>query len=784
MSFSASWDTTGIEGEHAIYLVLDVRNDVAEQREDNNVVRLAIALQDADVFVAPLFFSSNGDGVQDEAALFYRVSAAGEIRVEVQDDEGGLVRELPTTPGDTASVVWDGRAANGVLARDGAYFFVALADEVEVLRRRVVLDTNRSSVVEALGTDLVSFTQLTCPLPNAFSLEGPAWLPNDRAAYFIVTSPDPIDAPDYPVGLYRISSDARSTELVLEDPAFEDLEFIDRFGDFNPRQLHAVAADGQRALVKGRTDGIQILDLATGERTPLGHDESSSATWTSDGRRILVGSPTGLFFYDATGALLQTLSTANVEVARLAPDELRILYRILDETVLRVIHVDGTGDRVLESTDATKFFGSDVDIRGLAVDQLRFFPDGSAYFEWLFFFEEETAGPFELDIDEDTIEDGDFFRELSWDEKWDIDVAGSFHVAQRFRGRETRPIIPSTLGFRLQWSYRDTHISYTGAGDDGCVGFGVWLVRSLVNGEADFRLTRLPSRFGVQITGTVSDLNLDAYTLEFARVETPDAFTPIQPPSDVPVIADTITTWIPPAPGDYLVRLTLLDKAGNETVRLDRIFWEETLPIASLRRAPAYVSPNGDLVQDELLVDYDVLTSTNLVFHIRDGEGRSVRMIERNELVPGPASFVWDGTDDLGVPVDDGNYVLEIQGAEFPVTVDATFPVVEATYSELYTDNSDEFEPKLAVDLDGRVLDATLDAWEIATLDGETLYSAQREVGALVHNSDRGRELAWPRLPSSDHLAIRHPERRHRVENLAPDPCLDSLCRQPSRSHR
>ena len=48
---------------------------------------------------------------------------------------------------------------------------------------------------------------------------------------------------------------------------------------------------------------------------------------------------------------------------------------------------------------------------------------------------------------------------------------------------------------------------------------------------------------------------------------------------------------------------------------------------------------------------------------------------------------------------------------------------------------------------------------------------------ALVHNSDRGRELAWPRLPSSDHLAIRHPERRHGVENLAPDPCLTSLCR-------
>ena len=48
--------------------------------------------------------------------------------------------------------------------------------------------------------------------------------------------------------------------------------------------------------------------------------------------------------------------------------------------------------------------------------------------------------------------------------------------------------------------------------------------------------------------------------------------------------------------------------------------------------------------------------------------------------------------------------------------------------------------------------------------------SGARVIDALVHNSDRGRELAWPRLPSSDHLAIRHPERRHGVENLAPDP--------------
>ena len=76
--------------------------------------------------------------------------------------------------------------------------------------------------------------------------------------------------------------------------------------------------------------------------------------------------------------------------------------------------------------------------------------------------------------------------------------------------------------------------------------------------------------------------------------------------------------------------------------------------------------------------------------------------------------------------------------------------------------------------------------------DGDESHTARNDsrdravhvAGALVHNSDGGRELSWPRLPSSDHLAIRHPERRHGVQNLAPDACLDSLRRQPSRSHR
>ena len=730
-SFVAEWDTTGVEGEHALYLVLDVRDDVNEQREDNNVVRVPVALQNADVFVAPIFFSPNGDRIQDETVFSYRLSVGSAVDVEIRDGEERTVRELTATSDESASVVWDGRAADGVVAPDGAYFFVVLADGLEVVRRRVVLDTNRSKVVEALGSDLVSLTQLTCPLPG--SVSGPAWLPDDGAAYVIVTQPDAANAPDFPVGLYRVSSDGRSVTLVVADETLQGVTFIDA-RRFSARSsvFRTVSADGLYALVESAAEGIQILDLTSGARTALGHDANASATWTSDGRRVFVRSSTGLFFYDADGMLLDTLFLGDAEAAALSPDDLRIIYRRREESFLRVIDADGDNDRVLASTDATLFF-EDLILHFLETYELVFLDVDTVQFAYLFVVEEAFAGPFRININEDTVDDrlneGPFLGVPSLDRRWEIRSQGFQLVAKRIDGRETRPIATGSSNAPA-WSYRDTHISYIAVSSEGCVGTsGISVARSLLNGEADFRLTRLPSSFGVQITGTVADRNLLAYTLDYAPVATPEAFAPIQPPSAAPVVADTITTWIPPAPGDYLVRLTLRDKAGNDTVRLDRIFWDETPPIASLRRGPTYVSPNGDSVQDELLVEYDVIAPANLVFHIRDEDGRSVRAIERNELALGPASFVWDGTDDFGVAVDDGDYVLEVEGASFPVIVDATAPDVAAVYSELYT-YADSLTPaRLAVDLIGHIVDARLDSWELVGGNGEIVESSHRTIG-------------------------------------------------------
>ena len=54
-TFTAIWDSTGTTGEHELFLILDVNGDVREQREDNNLVRRSLALQDADAFFGRQF---------------------------------------------------------------------------------------------------------------------------------------------------------------------------------------------------------------------------------------------------------------------------------------------------------------------------------------------------------------------------------------------------------------------------------------------------------------------------------------------------------------------------------------------------------------------------------------------------------------------------------------------------------------------------------------------------------------------------------------------------------
>lgn len=75
-------------------------------------------------FVAPRYFSPNGDGVLDRATLSYRLLAPAHFDVRIFDGERRLVRLIPqdrTEVGQTLTADWDGRDDAGRLVADGTY---------------------------------------------------------------------------------------------------------------------------------------------------------------------------------------------------------------------------------------------------------------------------------------------------------------------------------------------------------------------------------------------------------------------------------------------------------------------------------------------------------------------------------------------------------------------------------------------------------------------------------------------------------------------------------------
>lgn len=212
-----------------------------------------------------------------------------------------------------------------------------------------------------------------------------------------------------------------------------------------------------------------------------------------------------------------------------------------------------------------------------------------------------------------------------------------------------------------------------------------WAVSSLANLTADVRARRISTGSGIRLDGTAADRNFSHYTLEYARPSAPGAFTLIQPASSETVIDDFLTTWVPPSTGSFFVRLSSSDLAGNLRSHLRRVSYSDTPSITDVYRTPDFISPNGDGVQDELLVHYRVLEPVHLEFQFVNESGDRVRTIQRDHSLPGVEfTLAWNGIDDRGLPVKDGEYRLLVQGYEFFFHVDTRAPELELSLHDAY----------------------------------------------------------------------------------------------------
>lgn len=239
--------------------------------------------------------------------------------------------------------------------------------------------------------------------------------------------------------------------------------------------------------------------------------------------------------------------------------------------------------------------------------------------------------------------------------------------------------------------------------------WSTWAIRSLLNLSA--KLWIGPTQSALILKGIAADLNFSGYFLEYADIETPDSWTAINPPADVPVANGILTSWIPPYEGTFYVRLTVFDKAGNTVSDIQRVSWGKLSSITNIYKTEETFSPNGDGVKDSATLHYSVLDAVHLEFFVYDEKDNLVRKLVKDHAVPGEGSISWDGKDQSGQFVEDGIYRIKIFDYDFFYVVDNSPPEVHLEFSPISAD--------LSATLLGRVDDINLKNWIIEYGEGQ-----------------------------------------------------------------
>jgi len=264
----------------------------------------------------------------------------------------------------------------------------------------------------------------------------------------------------------------------------------------------------------------------------------------------------------------------------------------------------------------------------------------------------------------------------------------------------------------ISFSPKEHYLTYESYYDsEGCFPKSSNLIamRSLLNLTADLRISKYNTF--VTLRGIASDKNFDGYRLEYADVKSPEIWSLITPPSDVPVLNNNFTTWVPPYEGSFLVRLTVWDKAGNQAVDRKRLNWGMSSLLTNLYKTEEYISPNGNKKTVEL--HYQVLEPVHLDFNIYDSSNNLVMTFSRDATGSNSDFISWDGKDRAGNVVPDGQYRISVFDYDFFVTVDSTLPGVAIGLGKFVWKKNDNGKYFAEIDAVGRVVDANIKKWEI-----------------------------------------------------------------------
>lgn len=236
---------------------------------------------------------------------------------------------------------------------------------------------------------------------------------------------------------------------------------------------------------------------------------------------------------------------------------------------------------------------------------------------------------------------------------------------------------------QVQTAYYSTFIP--NAGQLACEqnSSGTALIESLDNLMAHLNVE--VSTTEVSISGVISDRHLDQAYLEWADASEPSLWQPVGQTINQPVIDDIFAIWIPESPGQYRLRLTVRDKAGNQRSDQVSLSWAQSPSVGAASIVPDYLSPNGDSVNDVLTIQLDVYRPLQLLIQLVDASGQVLREFSDNILSAGQSVlYEWDGRDDQGVLVPDGDIDIRVQGNRYRAVIDTLLPTVEVQFTDPY----------------------------------------------------------------------------------------------------
>lgn len=660
------WTPAAPPGARPLHLQVDPGDLVVEQDEGDNTVRRVVIVQDGDLFLSAPYFSPDGDGVLDDTTLSWR--ATGAVSVIVRDADETVRRTLVVDGPESASVTWDGRDHRGVLLWDGTYSIdLSSADGQLLARATVALDTNRIPIHQATGPRDTVARNLTCNLPP--SVHTLSWTAGEQALLGIVQS----ESEGYPVGLVRVGLDG-AVSYLLQDPWFSGATFA-----------HPVAASPEgRSVLLQHDSELHLLDLATGDREPMGVSGQPVA-WSPDGRFFVAGEAV----LSRDGSQVGDLGGLGVEG--------------------RAWAWSPSSDRLAQGGAVTTREGELLFDLGLLEDVEVGYPEWTIW-RW----DGQIATSLYTCDDEESFDDQGGFEscrvsyvidpeagtgepvEPPYPENPQWSPDGSRFVASDGAVRlQDGTFVARLLDTWLQVSPRSSaglYSNYEGSDLPGTVcpmkPSDLFAVTNSANLTAELEVARLPGNSGLVLRGTASDRHLDRFELDYALAGDDEAWHPIGAAHDVPIVNDTLAVWVPPAPGTYVVRLRVTDRAGSSRSRTRTVAWDRVPPLVNFSQSTYFVSPDGNGLKDEVVFRYLVTEPHRLDVRVVGPEPASdgapaageVRRLVLEYSDVGPESFTWDGIDESGRLARDGRYTVFLNDLPFRVEVDTRPPELDLKF--------------------------------------------------------------------------------------------------------